>query len=133
MNKRQHQEYTGRLELKDAGWDVHKRDAVAFNEGSESLRHAVAKLLVARELRDRGYRVDTEVHKGGAGEIDVIGYATDEAPVAVEVETNPEEGVIQDKLDRYYEGEPFRECWVIDPTEMPEQIQAAAVWVGEQL
>lgn len=133
MTKRQHREYTGRLELTDAGWDVHKRDAVAFNGGSESLRHAVAKLLVARELRDRGYRIDTEVHKGGAGEIDVIGYGTDDAPVAVEVETNPKEDVIEDKLARYYEGEPYREVFVLDPTEMPEQLQAASAWVTEEL
>lgn len=133
MSKRKHQEYTDRLELTDAGWDVHKRDAVAFNGGSESLRHAAAKLLVARELRERGYRIDTEVHKGGAGEIDVIAYGTDEPPVAVEVETDPKEDVIQDKLERYYEGEPFRDVFVLDPTEMPEQLQAAAAWVKEEL
>ena len=132
-DKRHHDEYGGRKDLQDAGWQVSKRDAVAFNSGSETDRHLVAKTLVAKVLRDRGYRVDTEVVKAGVGEIDVVAYGLDEPPFAVEVETNPTKAVVSDKLSRYYRGEPFCECYVLDPTEMPDSLEAAREWVEANL
>jgi hypothetical protein len=132
-DKRHHDEYGGRKDLQDAGWQIHKRDAVAFNSGSETDAHLVAKTLVATVLRDRGYRVDTEVVKDGVGEIDVVAYGLDEPPFAVEVETNPTRDVVSDKLSRYYRGEPFCECYVLDPTEMPDGLEAAREWVERKL
>ncbi|MUV59961.1 hypothetical protein [Halobacterium sp. CBA1126] len=133
MNKRTRDEYGGRKDLQDAGWRVQQQDAIAFNEGSESTQHLIAKTLVANELRDRGYRIDTEVEKEGVGEIDVVAYGKGEPPFAVEVETNPTEDVVSDKLHRYYEGEPYCECYVLDVDELPDSITAAQEWVEAQL
>jgi len=133
MNKRQRQEFDDRKRLQDAGWKVRQRDAVAFNSGSENPTHYLCKALVAQVLKARGFRIDTEVAKESAGEIDVVAYGKDDAPTVIEVETDPTEAVIQDKLTRYYEDEPFREVFVIDPTEMPESLFEARNWVSEQL
>ncbi|MCG1003084.1 MULTISPECIES: hypothetical protein [Halobacterium] len=132
-NKRHHDEYGGRKDLQNAGWQIHKRDAVAFNSGSETDRHLVAKALVAKVLRDRGYRVDTEVVKEGVGEIDVVAYGLDEPPFAVEVETNPTKAVVSDKVSRYYRGEPFCECYVLDVDDLPDSIADAREWVEAQI
>lgn len=133
MNKRTHNEYAGRQALQNAGWDVRKRDAVAFNGGSESLAHVVCKLLVAKVLRDRGFRIDTEVVKDDVGEIDVVAYGTDERPFAVEIETNPTREVVKDKLSRYHANEPFRDMFVLDPGEMPDSLTEAREWVEGKL
>jgi predicted AAA+ superfamily ATPase len=133
VGKRQHDELTERRRLQDAGWDVHKRDAVAFNGGSETDAHAVVKLLVAKHLREQGYRIDTEVKKEGVGEIDVVAYGGEGPPFAVEVETSPTREVVDDKLDRYYRGEPFRDVFIIDPTEMPDSVSGAREFVEGEL
>lgn len=133
MNKKTHAEYGGRKDLQDAGWQIQKRDAVAFNGGSETDAHLVAKTLVAKVLRERGYRIDTEVEKDGVGEIDVVAYGGEGPPFAVEVETNPTREVVDDKLSRYYRNEPFRDVFIIDPTEMPDSISGAREWVEGEL
>ncbi|MDL0127041.1 hypothetical protein [Halobacterium salinarum] len=133
MTKRARIEYDGRQALQDAGWQLRKRDAVAFNGGSETDAHLLAKTLVAAVLRDQGYRIDTEVEKDDVGEIDVVAYGGEGPPFAVEVETNPTQEVISDKLSRYYEGEPYRDVFVIDPSEMPDSISGAREFVEGEL
>jgi len=132
-DRRTRAEFDSRKELQSYGWDVQQRDAVAFNSGSETLKHAVAKLLVARVCKSADYRVDTEVEMEH-GEVDVLAYGHPRrANIVVEVETNPQDNVIADKIERYIEGEPVRECFVIDPAEMPTDMLAAEDWIRRQI
>lgn len=132
MSKRQHDELIERRRLQDAGWQVNKRDAVAFNSGSETDAHLLAKALVAKVLKDQGWRVDTEVKKDGVGEIDVIAYGNG-VPFCVEVETDLDADVIAEKRSRYVENEPFRDVFSIDPRAMPADLEEAREWVEAQL
>lgn len=133
-DKRQWDEYSHRRELQSAGWKVDRTDKIEFNSGSETVRHACCKTLVAMYLKkEKGLRVDSEVMHSERGEIDIIGYSGEGAAIAVECETSPTDDVVSDKLSRYVENTPFRECWVINVTEMPENIMDAYEWVGGQL
>lgn len=131
---RTHAEWEDRQALQQAGWDITKPDSVQFNSGSETTSHRVCKLLAAGALKDRKYRIGSEVAHPDRGEIDVVGYGHPERrPVAVECETNPTDGVIEDKLDRYYRGTPFREVFVLAVDAMPAEIAAADEWVRAEL
>jgi len=132
-NKRTHDEYRHRHVLRRNGWDVPKTDAVAFNSGSETPEHYFAKCVVAYVLKDQGYRIATEVEKEGVGEIDVIAYGTEDEPIAVEVETNPSDEVVKDKLSRYVQGEPYRDMFLLNVDEMPATWSEAIDWVEGEL
>jgi len=133
-DKRQYSEFEHRRELEAAGWKVRQRDAVAFNSGSETVKHAVCKLLTCYVLKERGYRVDTEVEKEGVGEIDIVAYGiADEPAFVVEVETSPTEDIVKDKIARYHDNEPYRDVFVLNPNDMPVNMLEAREWIQEQL
>ena len=135
MTKRNKTEYVWRNELKKCGWDVHKRDSIAFNSGSETTKHIVCKTLAAKVLKERDYRIDSEVVHPERGEVDIVGYPTVDGlkPIAVECETAPTDDVIQDKLNRYFDGTPFSEVFVINVSDMPVDMLKAKAWVEDQL
>jgi len=134
MSLQQRNERTGRAELQSAGWDITKRDAIAFNAGSETPEHKLCKLAVADVLHDRGYRIDSEVEMG-EGEVDIVGYANPDRinPIAVECETNPDDETVDDKLSRYWENEPIAECYILPVEEMPTGIHEAITWAESEL
>jgi len=132
MNVRTQREFHHRKTLRDAGWDVPQRDAVAFNSGSESARHFFAKCAVAHHLKQEGYRIASEVD-GPTGEIDIVGYGTEDEPIVVEVETDVSDDVTRDKLERYVFGQPFRDMFLLDVDEMPTEMDEALAWIDEQL
>lgn len=129
MNKRTQLEYEHRSTLRDAGWDVPQEDMVAFNSGSESLDHYRCKCLAAWILKEEGYRVGSEIEKEGVGEIDVIGYGTEDDPIAIECETDISDDVIKDKLERYVWNEPYRDLFVVAVDELPAERDAAIEYV----
>jgi len=133
MNKRQQQERLARRKLKNAGWDVQKTDSIQFNHGSETIKHVVGKSLAAFVGRERGYRVDSEVAHSERGEIDILWYGTSDPPVAIELETSPTMDTIDDKISRYVEETPIRECFVLNLNKMPVEIPHAYEWIGKQL
>jgi hypothetical protein len=124
MNKSDKVYYESLKSLRNAGWNAKKEDAIRFNSGSETAKHVHAKTACARVLKKNGYRVGSEVKHAERGEVDVIGVPTDgdRKPIAAEVETSPTEDVIGDKLERYYEGTPFREVFVVNVSELPLNI-----------
>lgn len=132
MNARTRREFEQRKVLRDAGWDVPKRDAVAFNSGSETLEHFLCKAIAAYELRDQGYRVASEV-EGIGGEIDLVAYGTEDPPIAIEAETNPTDDVVSQKLEQYVWNQPFRDMFLLDVGSFPTHIYEARGWVSEQL
>jgi hypothetical protein len=102
MTRRDNDFYDQYRRLQRVGWDVDKENNVAFNSGSESLTHRVAKTIVAHVGLDMGYCVDSEVTHGEHGEIDVLLWNHPERlTYAVEIEHNPTPEVKQDKLSRY--------------------------------
>jgi len=120
-DKRTRQEYDWRKELSQHGWNVRKRDAVSFNSGSETARHQHAKLATCRVLKHNDYRVDTEVTKQGAGDVDCAAIPTqdDQKPFVVELEHSPTTDTVASKLERYYENEPWVECYVLNLNNAP--------------
>lgn len=131
-NLRTQQEFRQRQVLKEAGWSVSQTDSIEFNAGSESYEHFLTKSIVAYEMKKRGFRVASEV-EGPGGEVDLVFYGTEDHPLAIEVEKNITEEVIQDKLERYVYGEPFRDMLVIDVDELPENIDEARTWIRGEL
>jgi hypothetical protein len=133
MTKRQQSELSQRRELQSAGWDVNQKDSVAFNSGSETQRHAFCKLAVAWVLKERGYRIDSEVTMDN-GEVDILAYGREDGDIiAVECETSPTKEVVRDKIDRYVSGQPVRECFVLTVNDMPNTIQEAVEWARGEL
>lgn len=131
MTKRAYDEWYPRRKLNESGWDVSKPDSVKFNSGSETCRHAVAKMIAAYYLKQEGYRISSEVRHPDRGEIDILAYSP-ERVIAVELETSPTEDVIRDKVDRYVHG-PIQDCFVLNVGQMPENILDALEWVDNQL
>lgn len=132
MNVRTHREFEHRKILKDAGWEISQRDAVAFNSGSETFEHFMAKAALAWSLKQQGYRIGSEVAKDSAGEVDVAAYGLDDPPVAVECERSMTEDVMADKLARYVDGEPFRDMLPVDVDSMPD-VEVLREWADEQI
>jgi len=131
-DKRKLDDWNARKELERAGWDVSKEDAVKFNSGSETLAHASLKLTVAWYLKQEcGYRIDTEVEMSN-GEVDVLAWTAGDI-IVVECETSPTEAVVSDKIARYVENEPPRECWVLNVNDAPEERSTCYRWVSEEL
>lgn len=133
-DRRQKAEYKDRHALRNAGWDVSKTDSIQFNSGSETFRHACVKLAAGFYLKTEiGYRVDSEVEMP-AGEVDVLAYGhPDRRPIVVEVETGVKQSVIDDKLERYVKGEPVRDMFVLDPTQVSENVLQALEYAKENL
>lgn len=138
MTKRSRVEYEQRRELQNCGWKVTQRDSVAFNSGSESQKHYQTKCAAAWVLRERDYRIDSEVEITQAqdtiGEVDLLGYGRDDGDIiVVEAETAPTKEVITDKLDRYYHNQPPREVFVIDTNDCPTDFIESIEWVRGEL
>jgi len=126
-------EYRDRRILQDKNWRVEKTDKIEFNSGSESREHFFAKAAVAWVLRERGYRVDSEVEMEN-GEVDIVAYGRPDGDmIAVEVETDPQEEVIEDKIERYVRNQPVRECFVLNVDEMGSSIDGMIEWAEENL
>ena len=122
--------YESRKELQDSGWDVTK--ASRFNSGSETINHSVCKHLSAHYLRhELGYKVAFETTHQKRGEIDVLAWGERET-ICIECETNPNNDVIRDKLDRYIHGTPIDEMFLLNVDEMPYDIHGAYTWVDDQ-
>jgi len=111
--------WTAYRELHDHGWDVDKENRIRPNSGSETVKHLVAKALVAQVGLELGYRVDSEVPHAHRGEIDVLLYGqSDRLTLAVECETSPTDEIVQDKVDRYVHG-PIDDLVLVNVTGLP--------------
>ena len=134
MNRRQKDEYDDRTALQRAGWSVEKTDSLKFNSGSETIHHQGVKLATCHVLHEQDYRIDTEVTHPEFGEIDVLAYAGDGQPFAVECETNLTDDVKSDKLDRYvYSNDVIRDCLFLEVSDAPDGLDALVEWVSGEL
>lgn len=125
-------EYRARRELQDCDIRVRQDDSVEFNSGSETQKHYLAKCAAAWVLKERGYRLNSEVVVPD-GEIDIIGYnGPDNDCIAVECETSPTDEVISDKVGRYLIG-PIRDIFVINVGEVPTDFLEAVEYIRGEI
>lgn len=132
MNARQAQEFRQRKVLRDHGWNVPQTDYIAWNSGSETVEHFLAKAMVGHALKQDGFRVASEV-EGPGGEIDVLAYGTDDEPVAVECETGLTDDVTSQKIGQYVRGTPIRDCLFVEVEDLPETIPDAYAFIRGEL
>lgn len=127
------QEYDHRQTIKNEGWGLNQRDSIAFNGGkdTESLQHFLAKAAIGWVLKQEGFRVSSEV-EGPTGIIDIVAYGTEDVPVAVEVERDLKDDVMQDKLERYCRSQPFRDVLPVDVDTMPS-VDSLQEWAETRL
>jgi hypothetical protein len=131
MNK---DNWEGYRTLQNAGWNVQKHNQVRFNSGSETIKHAVAKMLVAQAGARNGYRVSSEVDHSHRGEIDILLWGNpDRLTLAVECETSPTDDVIEDKVDRYVRDTPIDDLVLVNVTELPTDMLDAYAEIMEVL
>lgn len=131
MNKENWHEYR---DLQNAGWDVQKQNQIRLNSGSESVKHAVAKILVALVGHNDGYRISSEVEHKDRGEIDMLLYGVpDRLTLAVECETSPTMEVVEDKVSRYVDGTPVDDMALVNLSEMPLNMLDAFAYVQAEL
>lgn len=120
--------------LRDSGWQVQKHNQVRLNGGSESKDHLLAKSMVAHAGKEAGYKVSSEVEHDRRGEIDILLYGNDgRLTLAVECETNPTDDVMADKRQRYVDGTPIDEMFVISVDELPANIDHAYNKIKEKI
>lgn len=131
MNKDNWQEYR---ELHNNGWNVNKHNQIRPNSGSETVKHLVAKALVAHAGLELGYKVDSEVSHSHRGEVDILLFGNpDRLMLAVECETSPTDEVIQDKVDRYVKNTPIDDLVLVNVTELPTDMLDAYGEIKELL
>ena len=126
---RQKAKYFDLRTLQSAGWTIHTdRNHIATNDGSETDEHLLYKLAALQVLTDAGYRVASEVEHDDRGEIDVVGYGhPDREIIAVELERNPDQETIDNKLDRYVGGTQITECYIVEPADAGLELAKADI------
>lgn len=131
MNQENWAEYR---ELQTAGWSVTKTNQIRFNGGSESEKHIAVKSLVGLAGKEAGYRVSSEVTHQHRGEIDVLLFGCpDRLTLAIEVETNPTDDVIEDKFDRYVDGTPIDDMITLNLENMHPNVNQSYGYINEVL
>jgi len=118
--------------LKKHNINVQKTNQTRFNSGSETLKHRIAKTVVAHVGLQRGYNVASEVEVPG-GEIDVLLWTgKDRLNYAVECETSPTAKTLKDKQKRYVRG-PVDDMLTVNVSELPVDYLEAQAYVQKEL
>jgi hypothetical protein len=120
--------------LKDENVEVQQPDQIRFNAGSETIKHAVGKLLVGYVGSQNGYNVASEVETQH-GEIDVVLFGHESRHnLAVEVETGLDRITAADKAERYIDRhEHLTDVLFVETTDLPHNMTEAADHVAECL
>lgn len=91
-------------------------------------------MAVAYVLRDRGFRIDSEVvNDKGDSEADIVAYGKDGECFVVECETDITSDVKAKKLNQFYHNQPFRECFILEVEDAPSDVDDLHEWVENQL
>lgn len=131
---RQNQEYQDRRSLNDKGWELAKKDGVAFHSGHETLQHFMAKALVAYRLQVLGYRVDSEVRHESGNAVDVLGYGCDgRYPIGVEVETDLDPETKKKKLEQYAGEGQLSDVFFVEATDVPTDFEEGYRYIKQQV
>lgn len=131
-DKQDHADWVSKKRLERSGIDL-KPPAVRLHGRNESAKHAVMKLLVAREIQRRGRKWDTEVNVGD-GRVDVLDLGEpDEPPVAYEIQTGLTPSARRSKARLYCQGTPIRDVLFLDPEEAPAALPGLVAYVAERV
>lgn len=135
LSKQQVSEYR---DLKNSGVSVEKENKIAYNEGSETSIHCVAKMLTGLIGIQNGYRVDSEVpvtdRHGNEFYIDVLLWGHDSRTTfAVEPDHSPTVEQRDHKIANYVDGTAVQDLLLLDLNQMPAHITEAYGWIGSEL
>jgi RecB family endonuclease NucS len=119
--------------LKRAGFDVNSTPTFQFSNGSETVEHAMSKLVVAHLVQNHGWMADCEVSCPD-GEIDVLAYSEDRLNYALEVETNPATDIAETKLQKYVKGNSVvDDVVIIDISDVPDTFSFLEGYVDQKV
>ena len=120
--------------LQDCGYDLQVENSIRPNDGSETLRHRIAKMCTARVLWSEGFRVDSEVfHQSRGRYADLVGYGCPgRKPLIVEVERDTYDGQ-QAKYRELYQVPVVKDVYLIDVDELPTDPKAQAEAIRVEL
>lgn len=125
MTKRKYTEKKQIRQLQDAGFDVQDTRAIRLhtNPQDSTKAHAHAKMAVGKVLAEAGYKIDSEVSINGF-QCDILAYGLeDRRPIVVELESEYDDEIVSQNIDRYYEG-PIREVYTLSVDEFGTEIEA---------
>ena len=106
--------------------------AVRVHSG-ETPKHVIARRLVGHVLSQANRAWDEEVETKH-GRIDVVDYGSvDEAPLAVECETNLTESTKREKIEKYVPRGPCRDVIFLQLSDAPNEIDELAEWIEGEL
>jgi len=136
MKKQQKIELEQRKQLQSDGRDVNLEQSIKSNDGfvNETELHLIAKIFSAKHLSSLGYRINTEVtHEDGHAEIDLIAYGhAERLTYAVEIETNPDDDVLESKRQKYLT-ENIDDMLTVDCRGMPMNMIDAQRYIQDEL
>jgi len=136
MKKHQKVELEQRKQLQSDGWDVNLEQSIKSNDGfvHETEQHLIAKIFAAKHLSSLGYRINSEVvHEDGHAEIDILAYGhAQRLTYAVEIETNPDDDVLESKRKKYLT-ENIDDMLTVDCRGMPMNMIDAQRYIQDEL
>lgn len=123
--------YKRQRQLRQAGINP-EPGHVELHNSDETDLHAVVKLLVCREVHQRGRPFATEVELPDGSVADVLDYGPpDGYAVVYEVESNPTPARIERKVEQYTEPWIIRDVLILDLRNAPTDLPALSDWVAE--
>ena len=130
-SKRQKDTWQKRKRLERYGVDADPK-AVRIHSDETPL-HVCARRLCGYVLQNAGRAWDEEVDVGN-GRVDCIDFGDfDEAPLAIEFESNPTQPTIDEKVEKYVKSGPCRDVLILDLRDAPNHIAELAEWIEGEL
>ena len=130
-SKRQKDTYRKTKRLKRYGVDVDPKNVRIHKDETEL--PVVARRLCGYILQNADRSWDEEVEVGN-GRVDVLDYGDfDEAPLAIEFESNPTQPTIDEKVEKYCDAGPCRDVLILDLRNAPNHIDELADWIEGEL
>lgn len=135
MNKRRNYKRKALAELHKHGIQAQKANQIRFNSGSETTKHAVAKLLVGYVAQVEDYWVSSEVECSNGKEIDVLLWGHPERlTYVVETETGWTAEKKSEKITNYVDPyPPIDDMLPIEVNSMPIDMLKAKSYIREEL
>lgn len=125
--------YKRQRQLRQAGIDP-EPGHVEMHNSDETDLHAVVKLLVCREIHQRGRPFATEVELPDGGVVDVLDYGLpDGYAVVYEVESEPTPSRTREKVEQYTQPWIIRDVLILDLRDAPTELAALSEWISERV
>ena len=140
MTKRQKQRIERCGLLQSRGWKIdslRSLNQIETHSGEETPKHILVKALLCKAIKDKGSSFATEVRHTDRGIADVMDINEESRGAYIyEVETNCDRQRAVEKARQYtdeFSADEILDCFVIDPTEAPDDINECAEWCAEKV